>query len=233
MAYEREQAIREFRRWSAGYDRSILQKLLFGPAHRAMIARIQHHFGDRPTSILDVGCGTGVFATLIRGILPRATVWGVDLVADMLAGGRERWRALGGRAAPIQADSERLPFPAGVFDVVACANSFHHYPHQERAVAEMHRVLKPGGKLLLVDGYRDIPWGWFIYDLCVAAIEGDVRHVSARGARDLLDQAGFVNVNQNVHGMLAPFLLTEGAADPPAGLRVPRFRDAVAAAAPG
>lgn len=230
MGYDRGQATEEFRRWSACYDRSILQRLLFGPAHRAMLARIEHCFRDRPTAILDVGCGTGVFAALIRRSLPKATVWGVDLVADMLAGGRARWQALGDHAAPIQADSERLPFPSGAFDVVACANSFHHYPHQERAVAEMHRVLKPGGRLILVDGYRDVPWGWFIYDLCVAGVEGDVRHVSARGARDLLDQAGFIDVHQNVHGVLAPFLLTDGAARQAAPLRMPKVQKATIAA---
>ncbi len=218
MSYDRGEAIREFRDWSADYDRSILQDLLFGPAHRAIIKRIRDHFGIRPISILDVGCGTGVFAALIREKLPEATVWGVDLVADMLAGGAARWRSLAGRGAPIQADGERLPFPFGVFDVVTCSNSFHHYPHQEQAVAEMHRVLKTGGRLILVDGYRDVPWGWFIYDLCVAGVEGDVHHVSAQGTRVMLDQAGFVDLNQEVHGVLAPFLLTDGAAEHVAGI---------------
>lgn len=212
MAYDREQAVREFRRWSATYDRSVLRWLLFDPAHRALIDRIRGRYGDRPTAILDVGCGTGVFAAAVRDALPRATVWGVDLVASMLAGGKDRWRALGGRAVPIQADGERLPFASGVFDMVACSNSFHHYPHQDRAAAEMRRVLKPDGRLILIDGYRDRLWGWLIYDLCVAAVEGDVHHASARRARELFDQAGFVDVDQRVHGRLAPFLLTEGAA---------------------
>ena len=69
--------------------------LLFGPAHRAIINRLRARSGDRPTAILDVGCGTGVFAARIAAALPRATIWGVDLVAGMLAGGREggTWRA--------------------------------------------------------------------------------------------------------------------------------------------
>lgn len=227
MAYDKGQATREFRRWSAGYDRSILQWLLFGPAHRAIIARLRDRFGDRPTAILDVGCGTGVFAARIRAALPRATVWGLDLVAAMLAGGRARWRAIRGHAAPVQGDSERLPFPPDVFDAVTCANSFHHYPHQDRAVAEMHRVLKPGGPLLLVDGYRDAPWGWLIYDVCVAGVEGDVHHASARRARDLFDRAGFIDINQHVHRGPAPFLLTEGVVRPAARLRVTEDRIAV------
>ena len=214
MSYDKNQATREFGRWSENYDRSILQWLLFGPAHRAIIARIRAGFDDRPLTILDVGCGTGVFAARIREALPQAKVWGVDLVAAMLAGGRSRWRAHRGHVTPVQGDSERLPFSEGAFDVVTCANSFHHYPHQQRAVEEMHRVLKPGGRLILVDGSRDGPWGWFIYDVCVAGVEGDVLHASARRVRELFAGAGFVETAQEVHRGLAPFLLTEGVARP-------------------
>ena len=101
MSYDKAQATREFARWSEGYDRSILQWILFGPAHRAIINRLMMRSGDRPTGILDVGCGTGVFAARITAALPRATIWGVDLVAGMLAGGRGAGRALAiSRAGP-------------------------------------------------------------------------------------------------------------------------------------
>ena len=216
MSYDKNQATLEFGRWSEHYDQSILQWLLFGPAHRAIIARIGARFGNRPLTILDVGCGTGVFATGLREALPQAKVWGVDLVGAMLAKGRSRWQAHPGSVVPVQGDSERLPFREGAFDVVTCSNSFHHYPHQQRAVEEMHRVLKPGGRLILVDGSRDDPWGWFIYDVCVAGIEGDVLHASARRVRALFDRAGFVETDQTCHRGLAPFLLTEGVARPAA-----------------
>src|SRR4029079_13648594 len=105
-----------------------------------------------------------VFAARIRQALPHAKIWGVDLVAATLAEGRSRWQSPCGGVTPGQGDSERLPFKSGAFDAVTCANSFHHYPHQQQAVAEMHRVLKPGGPLPLVDGYRDGPWGPRIYE---------------------------------------------------------------------
>ncbi|MHC5543887.1 class I SAM-dependent methyltransferase, partial [Singulisphaera rosea] len=144
MAYDRDQATHEFIRWSESYDRSILQWLLFGPSHRALIRRIHAVVGDKPARILDVGCGTGVFAAKIREALPNSKVWGIDLVSDMLTKGSERWKRHAKHVQPVQGDSERLPFAAGSFDIVTCANSFHHYPHQDRAVAEMHRVLAPG-----------------------------------------------------------------------------------------
>jgi ubiquinone/menaquinone biosynthesis C-methylase UbiE len=212
MGYDKSQATVEFTRWSESYDRSILQWLLFGPSHRAIIARIKTEFAQRPIRVLDVGCGTGVFASRIREELPNAQVWGIDLVRGMLAKGTERWKRHADSVIPIQADSERLPFGWGTFDVVTCANSFHHYPHQDRAVEEMRRVLKPGGRLMLVDGHRDLPWGWFIYDVCVAGVEGDVHHASARRFRELLADAGFEGVTQKLHIGFAPFLLNEAVA---------------------
>lgn len=216
MGYNRDQATEEFTRWSESYDRCILQWLLFGPSHRAIIARIRDRFGDRPIRILDIGCGTGLFASRIREAMPNATVVGVDLVEGMLARGLPRWQELGDHAAPVQGDSERLPFASGAFDAVTCANSFHHYPHQDRAVMEMRRVLRPGGRLFLVDGYRDAPYGWFIYDVCVALREGNVHHASRRRFRALMETAGFEGIDQGVYRGFAPFVLNEGVAGTPA-----------------
>jgi ubiquinone/menaquinone biosynthesis C-methylase UbiE len=224
MAYDKHQATDEFTRWSESYDRCILQWLLFGPSHRAILRRIRALVGERSVSILDVGCGTGLLASRIREALPAAKVWGVDLVPDMLRKGADRWQRHSAHVLAVQGDSERLPFPSGSFDIVTCANSFHHYPHQDRAVAEMHRVLRPSGRLLLVDGYRDAPWGWFIYDVCVAGVEGAVHHASARHLRELFELAGFHAVAQKVYRGAAPFLLTEGvAAEPVSAIHPPHF----------
>ena len=210
MRYDRDQAAAEFTRWSESYDRSVLQWILFGPAHRVLIRRIAAVAGTRPFRLLDVGCGTGLFATRLKAALPRAQVCGVDLVSGMLSRGSPRWRYHARDVLPVQGDSERLPFESGRFDFVTCANSFHHYPHQDRAVVEMQRVLRPGGRLLLLDGYRDAPWGWFIYDVCVAFREGEVHHASARRFRELMTRAGLQAIAQKVYRGLAPFLLSEG-----------------------
>jgi ubiquinone/menaquinone biosynthesis C-methylase UbiE len=225
MAYNKDQAAREFIRWSDSYDRCILQWLIFGPSHRTLIRRVREVVGDHPARILDVGCGTGVFAGRLRAALPRVEVYGVDLVAEMLRKGRARWRSHRAHVLPVQGDSERLPFPSGCFDIVTCSNSFHHYPRQDRAVMEMKRVLRPGGRLMIVDGYRDGPWGWLIFDVCVAAIEGDVHHASARRFRDLMAEAGLQAISQRPHRGLAPYLMTEGVvADPAPVIPPPHFQ---------
>ena len=212
MGYDKHQAKHEFTRWSESYDRSILQTLLFGPSHQAIIARIKSQPTIAPLRILDIGCGTGIFAERIREAVPTAEVVGIDLVDGMLAKGRTRWRRHAESVFPVQADSERLPFERGTFDVVTCANSFHHYPHQRRAIAEMRRVLRSHGRLLLVDGYRDRPWGWLVYDVCVASVEGAVHHASAAEIQRMCEEAGFVRTAQTIHRGLAPFLLTEATA---------------------
>ncbi len=210
MRYDKNQAAAEFVRWSESYDRSVLQWLLFGPSHRVLIRRIAAVAGSQPFHLLDVGCGTGQFAARVKAALPKARICGVDLVPEMLAHGRRRWQYHAGEVFPLQGDSERLPFASGTFDFVTCANSFHHYPNQARAVTEMHRVLRPGGRLLLIDGYRDAPWGWFIYDVCVSLREGDVHHASSRRFRELMTRAGLQAIAQRVFRGFAPFLLSEG-----------------------
>lgn len=212
MTYNKSQAQHEFTRWSENYDRCILQTLLFRPSHKAIIKRIEDRNAGEAVSILDVGCGTGVFAARIRAAFPSAKVWGIDLVRGMLAKGAERWKHHAADVTPIQGDSERLPFADNSFDFVTCANSFHHYPHQDRAVAEMFRVLKPSGRILMIDGFRDRLWGWFIYDVCVAGVEGAVHHASAERFRMLFKNAGFEAITQKRHPGFAPFLLTEAVA---------------------
>lgn len=209
MSEHRKQTTAQFSRWSESYDRSILQWLVFSRAHRALIRKLRQRFGDRPAQLLDIGCGTGIFAAQLREAMPNIRTCGVDLVRGMIMKGAQRWRSIADHAIAIQGDSERLPFADASFDAITCANSFHHYPHQQIAVNEMRRVLKPGGRLLLIEGYRDAPWGWFIFDVCVTAIEKNVLHPSRKQFRDMFAAAGFGEVEQKVHRGAAPFVLNE------------------------
>ena len=214
MSYTKEQSNAEFGAWSRSYDDSILQRLLFEPSHDCLLQTI----GDlnRPLRLLDIGCGTGVFAQRVVQNQPQAEIWAVDLSGNMMQQGVERMHATNSSVRFVQADSEALPLADESFDVVTCANSFHHYPNQSHAVAEMHRVLRPDGRLMIIDGYRDRLWGRFIYDVCVVAVEGRVHHASARRFRELFLEAGFVGVRQQAKLGLAPFLLTVGTATKPA-----------------
>lgn len=206
MGYTIAAANAEFDRWSRTYDRSLLQRFLFKPSHETLLEQIS----DADEKLLDIGCGTGQFAIAALFRFPKLRVWGLDLSAKMLDQGAERWAAFADRLQPVRGDSERLPFADGTFDVVTCSHSFHHYPRQAAAVGEMFRVLKPNGKLLILDGRRDGWWGWFIYDVCVTWVEGGVHHCSAGRFRQLYRNAGLGELKQIKRGWLIPYLLTVG-----------------------
>lgn len=212
MAYQTADARKEFDSWSRRYDYDPLQPLFFRPSHR-MILDVLGPGGHR---VLDIGCGTGQFAVSLLDRCPEAEVWGLDLSGAMLGGAAGRQAACDGRLHLVQADSERLPFGDDSFDAVTCSHSFHHYPNQERVVAEMHRVLRPGGRLLILDGDRDRLWGRLLFDVLVVMVEGPVRHLTAGHFRRLYKQAGFDQVHQRRRRGPLPFLLTVGRAVKPA-----------------
>jgi ubiquinone/menaquinone biosynthesis C-methylase UbiE len=98
--------------------------------------------------VLDVGCGTGV---LLEGLLdryPDSRLTGVDLSPAMLAHARQR---LPDRVTLEVADAEALPFPAESFDMAVSVSSFHFWPRPKRALAELRRVLRPRGRLVITD----------------------------------------------------------------------------------
>lgn len=91
--------------------------------------------------VLEAGCGTGLLLDRMARVASR--VVGVDLSMGMIA----RARARGHRV--VQADLRFLPFPDASFDTVASFKVLAHVPAPERAVAELARVLRPGGHLVL------------------------------------------------------------------------------------
>ncbi|HNS04184.1 MAG TPA: class I SAM-dependent methyltransferase [Anaerolineae bacterium] len=92
--------------------------------------------------LLDAGGGTGRVAAQLRPLVGRLVI--SDLSAPMLAQAQEK-----GIACPVQTHVERLPFPDGHFDRVLTVDALHHFADQRLAVAELARVLKPGGRLVI------------------------------------------------------------------------------------
>lgn len=101
---------------------------------------------------LDVATGSGDLARALgRRVLPGGEVWLTDINGSMLQRGRDRLLD-GGMLAPlVQCDAERLPFPSAYFDGVTIAFGLRNMTHKELALSEMARVLKPGGRLVVLE----------------------------------------------------------------------------------
>jgi ubiquinone/menaquinone biosynthesis C-methylase UbiE len=104
--------------------------------------------------ILDVACGPGLFIEEALRRWPDAIAVGLDVTSEMLEQARQR---VGDepRALFVRSLAESLPFPDGSFDLLVCANSFHHFRAPETALAEFRRVLRPSGFLVLTDWCDD------------------------------------------------------------------------------
>jgi ubiquinone/menaquinone biosynthesis C-methylase UbiE len=143
-------------------------------------------------SLLDLGCGTGIILAALAAEDPSCQLYGLDLSEGMLAIGRRR---LGNRASLVLGDAENLPFANANFDAVCCSESFHHYPNPARAIAEVWRVLKPGGSFLLCDMRMPALLRPLInWTMPRFAKGGDVHAYSERELRALLAAAGFVDI---------------------------------------
>ncbi|MCG3128013.1 MAG: Demethylmenaquinone methyltransferase [Phycisphaerae bacterium] len=202
-----------FEKWALSYDRSLLNELVFFPSIRRCqeeLQRWRRRTGAEQYRALDVGCGTGTLLTLLSADPAAERLIGLDYSANMVAALRAKitGRALTDRVHIIRADSEHLPLADHAVDVLTCCNSFHHYPHQQQVLGEFRRVLRPGGLMVLIDGFRDNVIGWLVFDVAVAGVEKHVHHASWSEVRAMCERAGFSDVRQSKMNVLAPMLVT-------------------------
>ncbi len=102
--------------------------------------------------VLDVAAGSGDLSrAFARRVGPSGEVWVTDINGSMLAVGRDRLIDDGRVCPAVQCDAERLPFPDAYFDCVSVAFGLRNMTRKEAALAEMARVLKPGGRLLVLE----------------------------------------------------------------------------------
>ncbi|HQY27158.1 MAG TPA: bifunctional demethylmenaquinone methyltransferase/2-methoxy-6-polyprenyl-1,4-benzoquinol methylase UbiE [Burkholderiaceae bacterium] len=139
---------------AARYD--LMNDLMSAGLHRAWKAFTIGQAAVRPgMRVLDVAGGTGDLArAFARRVGPQGQVWLTDINASMLTVGRDRLVDDACLQPAVQCDAEALPFPDGYFDRVTVAFGLRNMTHKERALAEMRRVLAPGGRLLVLEFSR-------------------------------------------------------------------------------
>ena len=143
---------------------------------------IGEHLGDLAGKrVLDVGCGKGRFARIYRERAPGAEFWGLDISPEMLRHVPEGIRTRAGSMTEI-------PFEDGYFDAAYATESLEHAVEIERAVAEICRVVKPGGRIAIIDKNAE-HWGkletpewerWFTRKELERLLARNCREVSSR-----------------------------------------------------
>ena len=119
--------------------------------------------------MLDVATGSGdLAAALAPRVMPGGEVWITDINRRMLERGRDRVLDRGLMLPAVQCDAERLPFPSGYFDCVTVGFGLRNMTRKEAALAEMARVLKPGGRLVVLEFSKvwkplERAYGWYSF----------------------------------------------------------------------
>jgi len=105
-------------------------------------------------TVLDVACGTGEFENLLLTENSTLKIVGVDISAEMLAIAQEKCKNYP-QVSFHTASASALPFADNSFDVIVSASSFHYFNDPLAALIEMKRVLKPNGKVVILDWCKD------------------------------------------------------------------------------
>ena len=171
--------------------------------------------------VLDLAGGTGDLARLIaERVGPSGEVVLTDINGAMLAAGRDRLTNVGRLVPVVQCDAEKLPFPDAQFDRVSIAFGLRNVTHKEAALAEMRRVLKPGGIAAVLEFSRiwaplAPAYDWYSFNVLprlgrvVAGDEASYRYLAEsirmhpdQGAlAAMMEQAGFDRVE--LHNLAA------------------------------
>jgi ubiquinone/menaquinone biosynthesis C-methylase UbiE len=176
---------RYFDELAARYDRHYYGH--HGRRQYQRVVRAAH--GWSFSSVLDVGCGTGGLLALLKR--PRMKLAGADISPKMIAEAHNRL----GKAADLRvADSEKLPWEAGTFDLVVTTDSFHHWPHPLQGMSEISRVLKKDGHLVVADVTAPPLLRQLSNWLARFGKEGDVRVYSAGEFEQMLREVDFIEI---------------------------------------
>ncbi len=202
------------------YD--VMNDMMSGGMHRVWKAYTIAASGAREGhQVLDIAAGTGdLTRQFAKKVGPSGCVVHTDINEAMLRTGRDRMVNEGNILPTVLCDAEKLPFPDCRFDIVSVAFGLRNMTHKDVALREMHRVLKPGGRLLVLEFSQVAAplrkaYDWYSFNILPKLgqmIAGDAEsyrylaesirmHPPQAELKAMMKQAGFGHVD--VHNLLA------------------------------
>ncbi|HEX9388968.1 MAG TPA: methyltransferase domain-containing protein [Anaerolineales bacterium] len=182
-------------RWAPYYDLAVNLTTL-GHARLLRKLTVDNALIKPSDSVLDVGCGTGEVTLLAKTRAKNGKVYGIDPAPEMITVARKKAARKGLDIDFRVGVIEALPFPDGSIEVVTSSLMMHHLPEdlKVRGIAEIYRVLKPGGRLLIADFMR--PTGSLLNHLFIAFTRHQGLKSGIEDLQKLLKAAGFGQIIQ-------------------------------------
>ncbi len=186
-------SIKQFNQWATWYDvRWSYWPFFF--ANQKVLVLLNP---AQNTSFLDIGCGTGVLLKQLAHLNRQLFLYGLDISAAMI---QKTQTKLGNKSHSQLGTATHLPYASNSFDYVTCCTSLHHHPDTEKSLAEMYRVLKPGGKAAILDIFVDGYLRKLRYKLDnIIFQEGTTYAYTSKQLYQRFQKIGFTNITQQTY----------------------------------
>ncbi len=188
-----QQFKRQMEKAAPTYD-SLMKRMTFGRERDLREATI-NLAGVKPGDcVLEAGCGTGTLTLAAKRRAGTAgKVFGIDVIPMMIELSQRKAAQAGEEITFQLASIADIPFPANTFDIVMCSFMIFHMPEtvRQKGIAEIFRVLKPQGRLLVLDGATPTRP---LLKAFIKLISGGELPPDLRQLRPLMERSGFVNI---------------------------------------
>ncbi len=197
-------SIEEFSKWADNYDNPFTS-ITFRQTNAKIVQLLNP---KQNSSFLDVGCGSGILIKYLLDINKGIKLCGLDITPKMVEVAKKKF--INEKNVEITLGSAvKMPYKDNSFDYVTCASSFHHHPDPLQSAKEMVRVLKPGGKLLILDMCIEGLLRKILFKVeNIYHNEGKVFRLTNKEMYDLYEKVGLAQIAQST--FLYFTLITEG-----------------------